>query len=128
MSQVGYIYLASDPKTRFIKIGFSKSPQRRIAQLNSQTTLLPYPHSFRLITAFRGTLQEEQRLHRIFAARRVRGEWFNLCQWRYMDIVVAFERREPLPECYIDAPDESAPFNPWEYLANKTHCMCEECV
>jgi len=124
----GYIYLISDPRTHLIKLGFSKSPRRRLNQLNSEPTLLPQPLSFRLIYAFEGTLQEEKRLHNIYRQRRVRGEWFNLCQWRYMDIMVAFESRNPLPEFdYEDFTRDNGRKDPWQKLSDSTDCPCEEC-
>ncbi len=71
-----YVYLIRDDETRLIKIGLSEDPTRRLIQLSRQSTLLPKPHNFDLIIAWRQPYTYEQELHRQFDHCRVRGEWF----------------------------------------------------
>jgi hypothetical protein len=70
----GYIYFLKSGDQ--YKIGFSRAPIRRLEQL---ITGLPY--GVTAITALRGTMGEEQLLHRKFASLRVSGEWFE-AKWK----------------------------------------------
>jgi hypothetical protein len=73
-----WVYLIHDLGSGFYKIGKSDNPARRLGQLRSQRTLLPFPHNFVLIEAWRDSPRAERVLHREFAALRIRGEWFDL--------------------------------------------------
>lgn len=66
----GFIYfLQCDSR---IKIGFAKDVKRRIADISCAC---PFP--VKLLGTQRGSISEEQALHKRFAAARVTGEWFN---------------------------------------------------
>jgi hypothetical protein len=54
------------------KIGFSSNPTRREKTIQAED---PRVH---MIATRPGKLHQEKRLHRIFADKRVRGEWFDL--------------------------------------------------
>jgi hypothetical protein len=125
MHEKGYIYLMRDDRSGFVKIGFSQDPIRRLKQITHESTLLPEPLNFRLVDAFRGTQKEEQRLHQVFAQYRVRGEWFDLCFWRYMTLVDAFDCRERMPGMQWErCGDWSEPFECFDDIDS---CKCPEC-
>lgn len=124
----GYIYLIRDQRTGLTKIGFSENPRRRLHDLTRESTLLPEPLSFEIAEAFKGTLAEEHRLHRIFESRRVRGEWFDLCFWSFFEICDNFDARDRMPgrEWFRDGSSRSDPF---EFTCADAHtCPCPECV
>lgn len=54
-----------------VKIGFSKNPKGRLSSL--QTGI---PERLHLLGVLPGGKEEEQRLHRYFAAYCIQGEWF----------------------------------------------------
>jgi hypothetical protein len=60
----------------FVKIGWSKDPERRLAQLATAC-----PHELTLLGEITGTVLDEQALHRAFAHLRARGEWFHAEPW-----------------------------------------------
>ena len=126
MNTSGYIYLLRCERTHLVKIGFSKDPRRRVRELTRQSTLLPYEHLFRLFDAFKGTLREEQRLHGVFSHLRRRGEWFDLCFWRYMDILYAFDARERLQGIPWEGRN-TAHTNPFSQLSCAQTCKCDVC-
>lgn len=69
----GYIYLLQCGE--FFKIGFSLTPRKRVQQLRTGS-----PHPIRLVHELRTSSykQIEKQLHRKFAAKRGKGEWFQL--------------------------------------------------
>jgi hypothetical protein len=76
----GYIYVITDDTAYddglACKIGRTQTDiKRRIKQLQTG-----HPRYLRLITAFRTKLPDvaENRLHTLFAKRRIHGEWFSL--------------------------------------------------
>jgi hypothetical protein len=74
--RTGAIYLATANGHGYTKIGFSSVPKVR------ESTLQAEEPSFRLIfkSAPKFTIRDEQSLHRRYAAKRKRGEWFLLSQ------------------------------------------------
>jgi len=72
-----YVYLMIDRRSGFYKIGISTSPKFREKTLQSQSPKIE------LLFAYKGTKKEEQELHKKFAHKRIRGEWFYLS---YYDI------------------------------------------
>lgn len=58
---------------RFVKIGFSHDPWRRLYSLKSSN-----PHPMELLGAIEGTRFEESRLHKHFRHQQHHGEWFRL--------------------------------------------------
>lgn len=121
----GYIYLIRDRKTWLTKIGFSGNPHKRLRQLTHESTLLPEPLDFHLLDAWKGTLQEEQRLHSFFGEWRIRGEWFNLCSLKSFLISDAFDCRPRLQGMEWERCHDGE--NPFESLENTLNCRCDEC-
>jgi hypothetical protein len=72
-SDPGWVYFARAGKSELVKIGYSTSPWTRLATLQTGS-----PHELHLEDAFAATPDDEQRVHRVVAQRRVRGEWFTL--------------------------------------------------
>jgi hypothetical protein len=73
-----YIYLIKDRDTGYTKIGRSINPKQRLKALIKQDTLMPKPNDFYLIDRWKDSEQTELLLHKEFAAKRRRGEWFDL--------------------------------------------------
>ena len=67
------VYFIGDPTTGTVKIGFSKSVNRRLAQLQIATT-----SELQLLGCTVGGPRLEKKLHEQFKPFRVRGEWFRL--------------------------------------------------
>jgi hypothetical protein len=70
----GYLYLLEGKPGEY-KIGFSASPQRRIAVLGVQ---LPFTIEVIHLIEVDNMLSAERMLHEQFAMRRINGEWFAL--------------------------------------------------
>lgn len=68
-----YIYLMFDENTGLFKIGRSLNPEYRERTLQSQA-----PKILKLFTSCLTYGAKEKELHRHFANKRVRGEWFSL--------------------------------------------------
>lgn len=67
------IYFVQEPKTGFVKVGWTGSGVRkRVATMQSNC-----PTVLALLGCVRGTLDDELRLHRKFKKAHVRGEWFD---------------------------------------------------
>ena len=69
----GYIYFIETVDGRFVKIGFSVDPYRRLSQLG---TLRPGEFELRILGWIPGTFETERWLHDKFVAARENGEWF----------------------------------------------------
>lgn len=61
-----------DRRSGFYKIGESRKPEYRERTLQADTPLVD------LIQAWAGSAKDERNLHRMFAEKRLRGEWFRL--------------------------------------------------
>lgn len=68
----GRVYLMRNNKNNLIKIGFSKNPKVREATLQSEEP------DITLICHWPGCMKDELRLHKHYASKRRRGEWFEL--------------------------------------------------
>lgn len=66
-----WVYLMSDGRDRYFKIGFSADPQRRVRELNTGA-----PLGIEVLWQEPGSVHDEAWLHDYFHARRARGEWF----------------------------------------------------
>lgn len=92
IKKAGWVYLMSDSVTGKTKIGFSNSPKYR------EKTLQAEKPSIDLLIAWKGTINDEQHLHKMFEHCRVRGEWFDLTEADIKTIYSTFEGREVFTE------------------------------
>ena len=74
--QIGYVYVAFNPKTGFYKIGSARRPHVRLAQLSaemrSECVML---HTI----ATNHALRLEREVQARFLTAHLGGEWFDLC-------------------------------------------------
>ena len=75
------IYFISNGK--YVKIGFSKNPLKRLAQLQTGSS-----EPLEILGTINGTLATEKYLHRYFADKHIQGEWFAL---NHEDILFCFK-------------------------------------
>lgn len=68
----GFVYFIRGGE--FIKIGYAKNVQNRIAGLQTNC-----PYELKLVYSMPGTFQTEVGLHRRFKAHATSGEWFRWC-------------------------------------------------
>lgn len=82
----GYIYFIAMEPDEYVKIGFTKQhPKLRMAALQTGC-----PQRLRLRGYFPGTLNDERRLHEVFAPLRAQGEWFHNIH-KLFDFVLYFD-------------------------------------
>ena len=67
-----FIYLIEAGDNQFLKIGFTRNPSKRLSILQSGN-----PLPLCMVSLVKGDKQLEARLHKKFAKRKVRGEWFS---------------------------------------------------
>jgi hypothetical protein len=70
-SDDGFVYFIGSRAFRPIKVGFSDRPRERLADLQTA-----HPFRLNLLASVTGPFSLEGRLHRVFAADRLMGEWF----------------------------------------------------
>tara|TARA_S200002703_G_scaffold136931_1_gene126482 strand:+ start:65 stop:595 length:531 start_codon:yes stop_codon:yes gene_type:complete len=76
VNKKGYVYLITDPKKFFIKIGLAKNVKKRLAGLQAGNPIeLKVLDSFSF-TEYKAARAFETHLLRFFGHKRVRGEWF----------------------------------------------------
>lgn len=68
----GWVYCIRDDASRAVKIGFSRNPERRFAQLQTAN-----PNRLRFIGAHKAVEAFEGFLHWSNRDRRISGEWFD---------------------------------------------------
>lgn len=75
VSSGGTVYVVGNLEHKVCKIGFSKQPKKRLAQIQ---TGCPFPVV--MLAMFKGTMKTEKMLHRKYQAYKFRnnGEWFHL--------------------------------------------------
>lgn len=81
--RVGFVYLMYNHRNGHTKIGFSSNPKAREHTLASQEP------EIELIAAWKGTMKDEEALHLVHHAKRLRGEWFDLSKVEISSIVEA---------------------------------------
>lgn len=69
----GFVYFIASDSAGLVKIGFSQSPERRVAAIQGMS-----PVPVRLVGKTPGTAEDEAALHRRFAGLRAHGEWFRM--------------------------------------------------
>jgi hypothetical protein len=65
------IYFIKDVVTQAVKIGYSKTPEKRLRGLQTAT-----PNELVLLGSIHGGLEHEEAFHSRFAEHRLQGEWF----------------------------------------------------
>lgn len=71
---MSYVYFIAAEPYDHVKIGWSlHQPTRRMKELQTGC-----PHELDLLAWAPASLEDERRLHRVFAPLRLRGEWFRL--------------------------------------------------
>lgn len=68
----GWVYFLSGKNEKMIKIGYSKDPNKRASELQVASA-----DKLSIKYAFRGTMADERRLHKLFSKYRRNGEWFH---------------------------------------------------
>lgn len=68
----GYVYLIVSESQQAAKIGFAKSLEARLRQLQTGN-----PHRLKVEFAIPSQSDTEYRLHRLFAPKRIEREWFS---------------------------------------------------
>ena len=72
----GFVYCIVHHERKAVKIGFSKNPQKRFRQLQTACA-----DTLTLFDKIPGDRALEAGFHRIFAERRLKGEWFADGDW-----------------------------------------------
>lgn len=67
----GSVYFLADSDYRYMKIGFSRNVERRLAAIQDGG-----PLALHLVDEFPGDVTDEQSVHAILKEHRLRGEWF----------------------------------------------------
>lgn len=76
VNKKGHVYLITDPKQFFIKIGLAKNIEKRLKGLQAGNPIeLKVLHSFSF-TEYKAARAFETHLLRLYGHKRVRGEWF----------------------------------------------------
>jgi len=70
----GVVYFAHDQASRAIKIGWSRTPKRRMKDLN-----IGNPNVIKILGTVPGWKDAAQALHYKFWHLRIQGEWFREC-------------------------------------------------
>jgi Meiotically up-regulated gene 113 len=70
---LGFVYVIKAISQNAVKIGFSKDPTKRLADLSTAS-----PSPLELVAAIPGTMSDEKALHDRFADYRKNGEWLEL--------------------------------------------------
>lgn len=83
-----FVYLMRDRKTKLIKIGYSKNPKQREKSLQVANP------EIKLIKHYSAFLSDEKQLHKLFSAKKIVGEWFDLSASDLQQIDVYFEGKE----------------------------------
>lgn len=101
----GQIYLIRADQTDSVKIGFSVDHVKRIASIQTGC-----PHPLILVKWWLGSLQDERRLHSIFADRRLVGEWFRVPPSDLESVIARIDKEvDGKGETFDDVPLLSAP-------------------
>lgn len=79
---MSYVYAIQSPYPRLIKIGFSKNPEVRLAELQ-----IGSPRKLRLLDQWAGTADHEREIHRRLSQFRQHGEWFKVSAERAAEVI-----------------------------------------
>ncbi len=67
----GYVYFILDRTAQTVKIGYSKNPRRRLADIQVGNA-----NDLELVYCIAGTRRDEGRYHETFYSLLLRGEWY----------------------------------------------------
>lgn len=67
----GTVYFMADTDYQFMKVGFSRNVQRRLAQIQDGGPLKLF-----VVDQFPGNVNDERAVHDLLKEHRIRGEWF----------------------------------------------------
>jgi len=97
MHKRGFIYIVNQPGTSSYKIGFTKTPKRRILDMRVANPFLT------IHDIYIGTQADERALHKIYSDFRISREWFTLSLNQIEDIRLFFmEKYLPNAEAYLN--------------------------
>lgn len=92
----GYVYAIGMESTQYVKIGHARSPEKRLAALQSG---LPFKLELLYVLKVKEPRTVERALHLLLAESQVRGEWFELPE-------------RPWPELFARAAAQAKPAPP----------------
>lgn len=72
---IGFVYFIGNYNFGFVKIGYSKCPERRIKEIQTGC-----PFSVCILGKLAGTPSYEKELHKKFQCERTNGEWFKVSE------------------------------------------------
>lgn len=87
VSQSGWAYAIADSDRRLVKIGTSVDVSRRLRSMQTSS-----PRELEILWQAEGGAALEAHLHESFAARRVRGEWFDFSNVDAVSLISAAAR------------------------------------
>src|SRR5262249_4903318 len=86
-NSTGKVYLLGARGTNRFKIGFTR--ERKVEyRARDIAGCCPYP--LEILAFRRGSIQDERALHRLYAAERVTGEWFELSPQQVTGLILSF--------------------------------------
>jgi hypothetical protein len=103
------LYLMKNMSNGYYKIGISERP------VNREQTLQAHEPDVRLLATIQSELQCERELHRHYAGKRVRGEWFRLEYGDLFHLASCFRTSTET----IDPPIETVQGNRWIATVHK---------
>ena len=90
---IGGVYVIGTECDTFSKVGFSKDPLERVAQLQTAC-----PHQLRIVQVFRGSLTVEAMAHKHLQRFSCGGEWFRIRPQKAALILLETMNIEPLSD------------------------------
>jgi hypothetical protein len=91
-----FVYIMEDLRNGIFKIGQSQTPEKRENTLQSEVPEI----SLRFYIPAHDTAENE--LHELFAAKRVRGEWFEFAPEDLLSVIDFLKRHGDLPRASVD--------------------------
>lgn len=82
------IYIIANAETDDLKIGYSINPKKRLKELQTGNA-----NELLLMLVFKGTFEDEKKLHEVYKHIRLEGEWF-----RGKEIMDIYETLEAISE------------------------------
>lgn len=104
------VYIFAADQFRLVKIGYASNVLRRLAQ--TQTAC---PCELHIAAVIPGDRACEKALHKRFASRRVRGEWFDCCD-EITALTKAFPASSPMTRAFKKWPKSRLVYNHSELI------------